>query len=478
MFPDMGRLAAVLLPVLFPLALFAQKKFAVQDVRKDLAFLKAALYEAHPGVLLFNTKDSVDLAFTQLSDRLRGDSIPYEQAQVVVRMLVAMARDGHTYVETPFYDDRTAVLPIVPVVEGGHVYVAGNYSQDSTLAKGSEVLTINREPAATVVQLGKLLSTGDGHNKSYNDALAPIFFARHFGLFFGTKAQNRLLVRTLEGKQEEHLIGARSRAEVLQAIVAKADKQKTRQPILHYKTMLLWQDTLHADMAILQMVSFPNGNSDRFFRRAFRWMAGHNIRHLVIDLRNNTGGNIFTMDYLISRIADSPVSYQYEKRDGIRMRPYFNFRSRLTAFFAAMRYRMSFRLGHKHQDNVRIAIRTVKSHKEDNFNGKVWVLANGISFSSASMCTSFLQHKAGATVVGIETGGGAAGNCGGAYPKLILPHTRFKIRFPLYHLRYDIGKPDVGRGVIPDIPVSYGLKDLLSGKNKEMEAVYEHLDKH
>jgi hypothetical protein len=94
------------------------------------------------------------------------------------------------------------------------------------------------------------------------------------------------------------------------------------------------------------------------------------------------------------------------------------------------------------------------------------------------MCTSFLQHKAGATVVGIETGGGAAGNCGGAYPKLILPHTRFKIRFPLYHLRYDIGKPDVGRGVIPDIPVSYGLKDLLSGKNKEMEAVYEHLDKH
>jgi C-terminal processing protease CtpA/Prc len=258
----------------------------------------------------------------------------------------------------------------------------------------------------------------------------------------------------------------------------KAAKPIQRQPIMRYRTMALWQDSLHADMAILHMSAFPNGRFSRFYRRAFRWIAEHGIRHLVVDLRNNTGGNIFNMDDLVARIADQPFSYQYEQRDGIHMAQYFKFRAKLNYWMASLKYRYSLRLKHRHSGDAHVAIRTVQTHRKHNFDGKVWVLTNGVSFSSASMCASFLKNKAGATVVGIETGGGEVGNCGGSYPKLELPHSRFKVRFPLYHLRYDVGKPDIGRGVMPDIPVTYQVKDLLESKDKDMEAVYEAVNKH
>jgi hypothetical protein len=88
------------------------------------------------------------------------------------------------------------------------------------------------------------------------------------------------------------------------------------------------------------------------------------------------------------------------------------------------------------------------------------------------MATSFLKNRGNAIVIGTETGGNEAGNCGGGYPKLTLPKSGFKIRFPLYHLRYDIGKKDIGRGVQPDYPTPYSIEAILSGSDLEMEQVY------
>ncbi|MEJ7681550.1 MAG: S41 family peptidase [Segetibacter sp.] len=44
--------------------------------------------------------------------------------------------------------------------------------------------------------------------------------------------------------------------------------------------------------AILSVNTFSEGKLKRFFRRSFREMETRNIKNLVLDLRQNSGGNI------------------------------------------------------------------------------------------------------------------------------------------------------------------------------------------
>ena len=99
-----------LAPVLFALIFWAAQPLAAQkmataDLRTDLTFLQKVVYTGHQGVFLFNTKDSLDRFFDDLSSHLRGDSVPIEQAMVSVMLATARIRDGHTSVETPFFTD-------------------------------------------------------------------------------------------------------------------------------------------------------------------------------------------------------------------------------------------------------------------------------------------------------------------------------------------------------------------------------------
>jgi C-terminal processing protease CtpA/Prc len=234
--------------------------------------------------------------------------------------------------------------------------------------------------------------------------------------------------------------------------------------------MVFHLDSTREDLAVLQMGSFPNGRYKKFYRRMFRWLHQHQTTHLVIDLRYNTGGNIYNMDFLVSKIVDQPFGYQYERNRHASMGPYFNWKAKLLKSLTWIRY--NFTPGFRHKKSGALNIRScrTKPRHRDNFDGKV--------LSSASMCASFLKNKAAAITIGTETGGNEAGNCGGGYPKLVLPNTKFKVRFPLYHLRYDIGKPDVGRGVMPDCPTPYRIGDVLEARDLEMEKVYELLKGH
>jgi hypothetical protein len=466
-----------LVPVLFALFFWAAQPLAAQkmataDLRTDLTFLQKVVYKGHQGVFLFNTKDSLDRFFDDLSSHLRGDSVPIEQAMVSVMLATARIRDGHTSVETPFFTDKTIVLPFTFQIVGDKAYVLGNYSGDTSLRRGIELKTINGNSAETVIRLGRLLHSGDGYNTSFTQSITSVYFGRHYSLLFGTRPMNTVTAVQVDEKITEHRVPGISRADFIKLLTVKAKRPPADPPVLKYRDMELRRDTAIKDLAILKLGSFPNGRYERFYRRVFGWLAEQEMRTLVLDLRYNTGGNVHNMGHLCAHILDQDLRYQYERQRRTRIARYFNMRGKINFGLIWLKYNSSFGLRHKRAANTTIRIRRVKPQKKHNFNGKLLVLTNGWSFSSASMATSFLKNRGNAIVIGTESGGNEAGNCGGGYPKLTLPKSGFKIRFPLYHLRYDIGKKDIGRGVQPDYPTSYSIEAILSGSDLEMEQVY------
>jgi C-terminal processing protease CtpA/Prc len=112
--------------------------------------------------------------------------------------------------------------------------------------------------------------------------------------------------------------------------------------------------------------------------------------------------------------------------------------------------------------------------KEKRYKGQVFVLVNGLTASSASMCASFLKYKAQAKIVGEETGGGEAGNSGLGNIEVTLPQTGFRVQIPNFYLNYHVTQ-DLGRGIRPDIFFESKLASILRGSDDMLEKVFSEL---
>jgi C-terminal processing protease CtpA/Prc len=447
--------------------------FTPAQVRDDLLFLQRALYRGHPGAFRYVSRDSMNAVFEQLQAAIPRDSVTADEAHVLIRRAVAAVRDGHTSVETPFFDEQTRVMPLMAQIAHDCVYVWRNYSGDTSLRRGLEIRAVNGVPAADLLHQCRAQASGDGFNTTFADVLASVYFARYVRLFQGNKEHYTIETYTQQQENRVHTLAAKSRADLqkLQEIRLSGPQVRPKPPILRNRSMTLSRDTARPDVAILKMTDFPNRGYRRFYRKMFTWLDAHQMKSLVVDLRNNTGGNIRNMDFLIAQIVDVPFGYDYVRNRRTRIGKYLGLSAKYTLAAVWLKYNFQPGFRYRREGGQHVQRWRVKPKKRHNFDGKTWVLTNGWSFSSASMCASFLQHKAGATVVGTETGGNEVGNCGGGFPRLVLPNTRFRVRFPLFQLRYQLGLPDTGHGVMPDLPTPYHIEDLLRGRDLEMERI-------
>lgn len=455
----------------------AAQEYRTEAVRHDLLFLQKALYKGHPGVFRYQTRTQLDCFFDSLRHHLPPEKMSALQAHAAVLHAVAAVKDGHTSVLTAFFDDETRVLPLsLQFDAAGEAFVWRNYTADSTLKRGTPILEIDGKPVQQLTNEMKPLFFGDGHNRSFADALAPVHFGRYYHLLYGPNDSLSVTYVGSDGATLKRRLATKSRTVIqkmqeMRQSAAPAKKMPLKTVLRNGNKVALQVDTMQPDLAVLKMGNFPNRRYRKFYRKMFKWLEDNKIQQLAIDLRYNTGGNIRNMDKLISYIAKETIRYDYTRKKRNGMWHYFGMGAKVSKTMIWVKYNFQPGFRYRREGDLHVQRWRVRPHKRHHFDGKVFVITNGWSFSSASMCASFLKHAAGATLIGTETGGGETGNCGGGFPSLRLPNTKFRVRFPLFYLRYDVGKPDLGRGVMPDYPIQYNKKDLLEERDLEMEKV-------
>ena len=105
------------------------------------------------------------------------------------------------------------------------------------------------------------------------------------------------------------------------------------------------------------------------------------------------------------------------------------------------------------------------------FLGKVFVLIEGGTFSTAADFCAVTHHLKRATFVGEETGGGYYGNNSGMMPTLTLPNSKVGIRLPMYAYWNAVpGYDGKRRGTIPDHVVELKTADVLRGVDTQLES--------
>jgi C-terminal processing protease CtpA/Prc len=216
-----------------------------------------------------------------------------------------------------------------------------------------------------------------------------------------------------------------------------------------------------------------SGKLRRFFRKSFRKSESLKIKNLVIDLRTNGGGNVTNSNLLTKYIADRPFKIADSLYTRNRSSQYSRYQQNhlgnwlFALFLTRKRADGNYHFGYYERKHF-------KPKRKNHFNGQVYVLSGGNTFSASTLFIKSVGQQKNVVVVGEETGGGAYGNNAWLIPNVTLPVTKVRFRLPLYRLVIDKNETK-GFGVQPGVeapPTVEAIKKNLDFKmNKAVELI-------
>lgn len=238
------------------------------------------------------------------------------------------------------------------------------------------------------------------------------------------------------------------------------------------------------DIAIMEIKTFSTyyvkkakQNFKKFFDNAFESIEKNNIEHLIIDLRDNGGGDEMPTLQLFSHLSEQPFTFyetMYTKTNRIANPKLYNSRWFSMNFLYPL-----FKLKKNGKVYNIKGIPGLKKHKPATtiFNGDVYILTNGFSFSATGEITSFIKNSNRAVFTGEEVGRNANQNISGTTRILTLPNTKIRIRIPVELFKLNVNHKNAGHGVIPDYNIRPSITDKINGTGVEMEYALELIKK-
>lgn len=224
---------------------------------------------------------------------------------------------------------------------------------------------------------------------------------------------------------------------------------------------------------MMDLSSFGKGYGlKNFFHNSFRSLRDNNIGHLIIDVRSNGGGSV-TNSTLISRyLANQKFKVSdslYAIKKGSHYEKYIkdHFWSKLfMTFFTKKNKDGNYHFGYFERHYF-------KPKKNNHYDGKVYILTGGNSFSATTLFVGAVVKQDNIIVIGEETGGGAYGNSAWLIPDVTLPETGVRFRLPLFRLVIDKTIPKIGRGVQPEVGSFPTIDAIKRGADFKLDKAME-----
>jgi C-terminal processing protease CtpA/Prc len=187
-------------------------------------------------------------------------------------------------------------------------------------------------------------------------------------------------------------------------------------------------------------------------------------------VRDNTGGRLVNSTYLTKYFVDKPFKTGdtiAAVTNNIRYKKYMPQAYSLWLPMHLFSKKKTDGRYHKQDEERKITKPATTNH----FDGNIYVLQGGLSFSAATLFTSTLKGQKNVTIVGEESGGGYYGNSAMYLPTIILPNSKLRVILPLYRLVINSSRQQNGRGVLPDILVLPSSNAIQQGKDLKMDTV-------
>lgn len=353
----------------------------------DIDSLVYTISEVHPEMFTVCKQGEFLSMVSEIQEAL-PDSVSAWEMYVRLQPLVVRIGDGHTSLSFPFNDvikENTPRLPMNMIVDADNkVKVA--YSVDNRIPAESEIVKIN---GITINEMyKKMLCYESGESEArkmnrINEGFSALFF-----ILYSSDTYNVEYIETGRNKVSRIELKACTSKELIEW--RKKTQSAVSQPnAVPYSFKIIPEK----NVAIMDFKSFVDSKyMETFSDSMFMTLKQNNINNLVIDVRENGGGNSQVGDVLLSYISPKPFC-QFHK-----------FLARVTPTTQRL-MRGHLDTGWYYGEISEKEFVQPKSYTEGLYNGNVILLTSNHTFSSASsFAWAFKEFDMG-KVVGEETGG-------------------------------------------------------------------------
>ncbi len=465
-----------------------KKTYTTAEIKSDFDLMKSALIEAHPGIYRYTSPDSIRWIFDKVEKKLDHDMTERE-FRLVVNPVFSYIRCGHTDIyQSRGYaryikKNKPHEFPLGTSFLENKLRINQNRSKDTTLKIGQEIVALDGKPIDQIVAEMRETISSDGYNQTFKNTLINNNFGSYYRYLKLNPDTFKITVKDSVGNITSHTLTFLKPSKPTKKADSTAIKPKPTVPIpqtpkvskadLRHTFKISDKDST---VAILDLNTFSDPTYNRFYRQSFKKVNEKGIKHLVIDLRNNGGGQSAACIKLLSYLLDSSFVVYDSVTAPVKV-PSFNQYLDTKLFRFLSRNFWCKKLPNGQLLNKETA-KTHKPSKRYHFEGHTYVLTNGGSFSASAIFASIAQlNGKRVSVVGRETGGGQYGCNAFISPYLTLPNTQAKVRMPMFKIVLKVPGKDIGRGVMPNYPVDYTFKEAQKGIDLDMEKVLELVKK-
>jgi hypothetical protein len=378
-----------------------------RHVQGDLDAVYQGLEQAHYDLFARRTRAEYDQLYRTLSEQAAHPMTPVE-AEVLLQRFVAFGRIGHARIDAPIvrFARRVTVeggrfIPLFIRVDEGPVRLTLHAAAGDELVPGMELVALNGEPIGIWLERAGALVSAEGPEMTY--AQLEQTFPAILWLLLGEVAQVEVQARDGSGRLVQAIVPSVTAAE-RRALAARAPRLGVDFNAREFRM-------LDAGVGYLRPGPFAQrpdeapGDFLRFVDESFRALMAAGASDLVLDLRNNGGGDNSFSDPIVAWFAERPFRFASSFR--LKASP------QAKSHYARL-------LAKGEGDEMLVALAQAEAvqpngarydfdlplnppRPEPRFEGRVYVLVNRHSYSNAASVAALIQDYGFGEIVGEET---------------------------------------------------------------------------
>lgn len=444
-----------------------------EQVLSDHQILVQALSSIHPNQYLFLSEDEMLNAQGEIiRDIEKG--LSNDEFHIRIRNFLRKLGCGHSVAKPSaewysYVKQNSHLLPFKVYLLDGELFIQEAYDRDSLLERGWKILAIDDKKTEDIYRDMLSIQEKDGITNSYSNFRIEGLFTTYYLFLYGQKESYTLTVEKDNGLVESLTIYAGKRKQI---------SKKDEESYLFKSEMSNARFFIREEYpgtGILDIDRFNTKGYKKFYKDVFREIESRNIEHLILDLRDNGGGYFPNGNNLLKYLLNEKfyMTFNRPKLEGKKPPE-----ARLAFWSKMTNLMFSMMPDQDKEDHRRNYSLSNKAKKKAHFDGRLYVLTNGGTFSLGSYVSTYLKHHSPAFFIGSETGGGEFGSNAVITYHLTLPESGIRVDIPYYYLDHQIERDEnFGYGVQVHHEISYTIAEKLGGRDKAFEKALELIEK-
>ncbi len=454
-----------------------QIKFNAESVKEDLLFLYQTLDKSHFDLFTNTPKAVFDREFEKIENSL-NDSMSLLQIDRIFRPFVALTNEGHCSLELPinsyvsYLQKGGTLFPLDLYFNDNKVLVLDNFSNDSAIKVGDEIIAINGTPIDSILNtLYKYVSGENTYSKKIS--IESISFPRLYWIIYDGQTKFEVAI-----KRNNSILG---RIQISSIPAGEFEAKKSKQNPRSNQTRMFQyinnigylrpgqffnseqKNSIQNNSSLLD-----NKNFVHFLDSCFSIIRANNTSELIIDLRGNPGGAATFSNPLIAFFATEPfigasgfkirtskISKEFWRNVTDTSQLIMDIKQQILSENDGERFEID---GNKYKYQPR--------NDSLKYNGNVFVIIDGLTFSQAIEVAGMIKKYGFGTLFGEPTTPLMSANA----RQFKLLNTQLTVTFPEAYY----GDTSMINGVIPDY---YVHDNILTEKDEILDYTIKMINK-